>query len=182
MRQLHEVGVTVLLLAVVLTAGCQQRMPPSPRAEIALGQRPDSIDRSLLDDVRLSIDGVDALSDTPIVTAGSEAHFTGLIVPKDGVLKPGQTLLFLVVRHHKVGDVGAQWDKPDPAQEWALHSGKNKIDQKQTIKLEPGEYELRYYVMRDNFLDLNELPGVYYLGRGKLNVVPVSKTPATDAH
>lgn len=172
----------------LIVAGCAQSVPPDPHAQIIGCDRPDAVDTSLIDAFEITFGGVDPRTDVPRIALGSRVQVVGTLTPKPGATQSGDDLS-PVVGYRRASGTDADWSVPpckmEGRHEWNLSTSRRGIpvryiDTNEHVDrsdFEPGDYELRFYVIRTN--DATEAtPVVYYIGRGRMTVLPAAAESA----
>jgi hypothetical protein len=172
----------------LIGAGCADSVPPDPQLQIIGCDRPDTIDTSLIDAFEITFDGVDPRTDVPKVALGGSIHVVGTLTPKPGTTQSGDDLS-PVVGYRRTSGGNADWSVPPckmgGRNEWNLGTSQRGtpvryIDNNERVDrtdFEPGDYELRFYVIRTN--DATEAtPIVYYISRGRMTVLPAAAETA----
>lgn len=163
-----------------LAAGCAKNLPPSPNAEITECHRPAEIATDGVREFTLSFDHDDALEMPAAPRAGDRIDITAHLVFDNPHNTPGDSL-GLIVGYRRVINSKADWSIP-PCEmphrcEWRLGGRQVTVDGaitadfegSPTVETEPGDYELRYYLVRENSLT-QTLPSVIYIGNGRMTV------------
>lgn len=178
-NQITAIVICSMALLVTWFAFFRTEQPPESIAtRIYLFERPQEIDRSLIDELSVQINGVDALNGHPTAVAGEEMHITGLLVKKPDALTYEQHMR-LTMAHREIVDGEADWASvPDEFDERSISPAYpgDVIDSHKKVRLEPGEYELRFYGLVDSSNPEYGLPVVYHLARGRLTVLPPDAT------
>lgn len=171
-----------------MCAGCGTSVPPDPHAQIIGCDRPDAIDMGLIDTFEITFDGVDPRAEVPNVALGARVHVVGKFAPKPGATQLGDHLS-PVMGYRRASEGDADWSVPpckmEGRNEWTFGCSQrgtpvryfdaNKLVDRSD--LEPGDYELRFYVIRTNSAT-EATPVVYHIARGRMTVLPAVEESA----
>lgn len=154
-----------LMLAAVLVVGCG-RTPRNPAAEI-VNKSPDTIDTEDFESFHLTFNGTPL--DQPLtVTSGEVVTIEGRMKLKPERFPIG-TSGMLHLRFQPVGTSGKDWDNLQSVMDWPRPIA-DSLRYNGTVTADPGEYELRAYViLHGMYLDL---PGHKLLAKGRVTVTP----------
>lgn len=185
-RPVCNLPLSCVFIAALAFTGCEEKVPSSEHARILLMTRPELIDRSNIEEFSIHFDNADPLAQPVTVVDGSKLHVSGTLKPKDGVLNQRE-YLSLQIGRRPIVDGRADWTIDESQEsverlikfEWMVGTKEN-IDTTVPVATDPGEYELRFYAVRDNGMgEWDYRPEIYLLGEGRMTVLPQEKLSAT---
>lgn len=154
-----------LTLLLVILVGCE-RTPRNPAAEI-VNKSPDTVDAEDFETFELTLNGTPL--DQPLtVTSGEVVTIEGRIQFKPDRFPIG-TSGMLHLRFQPVGAPPQDWDNLQSVMDWPRPIA-DSLRYTGTVTADPGEYELRAYViLHGMYLDL---PVHKLAAKGRVTVTP----------
>lgn len=177
-RSVFVVFATLMVLALVIV-WLQRRNAPVTGSDVhqspfgpSMGARPEKLDATIIDELEVLINGSNAIDDTVELVQGEEAQVKVTVATREGALPENHRADGMFIAYHPIGsseprsrvnEIIVPTHTPEQ-----LHPGAPEFSV-WPIRMEPGEYEIRFYLvlMRSS----EEAVRIHYVAQGRINVI-----------
>lgn len=162
-----------LVLLIGFDLGCQEE----PSVMVVNYSDHKEITQEYVSDVRVFVKGKAIDSGEATAHTGEKVAVTGTLKNVISPDNPERVVYGMIsIRYRLRGATESEWDvSHDDGREWFGPYNKQKINFPVTIKMEPGEYDLRAYTTSFEMED--GVPHAELVARGQITILPAAPEP-----